>query len=216
MIHRITAAKPYLATSFFVTRLIKLQRESVVKIKKYFFCLVFVYLQNPMFAIIKIAIFIHSFRANYIYDNIFTKNYRIMTTLAGDRLKKFMDAYRISISDLANKTGLEISNIKNILYGRSQKGEYLKIIAEHYNVPLYFFTNKQAGVLQIDEYEEIHNILIEILREYLTTHWPQELITDIVSEACILYASGVHDMGKTKAYIRGAIATIVKAKLVAS
>lgn len=137
-----------------------------------------------------------------------------MTTITADRLKKFMDAYRISISDLANKTGLEISNIKNILYGRSQKIEYIKIIAEHYNVPLYFFTNEHAGVFQIDQYETIHNILIEILKKYHIANWPQELIMQIISEAYILYSSGIHDMEKTKAYIRGSIDTIVKAKLV--
>lgn len=54
----------------------------------------------------------------------------------GESIKNQLRARKMSISDLASKTGLSNDDIKNILYDRSKNVKKLQLIAEALNVPL--------------------------------------------------------------------------------
>ena len=60
-----------------------------------------------------------------------------------DKLKTFMFNQSLSIQDVAVKAGLSITTVKNVLYKRSHKREYVVKIAKAFALPVdYFFEEK--------------------------------------------------------------------------
>ena len=60
-----------------------------------------------------------------------------------EKLKALMLNNNLSIQEVADKAGLNINTVKNVLYGRSNKQEYIVKIADAFEIPKDFFFEEE-------------------------------------------------------------------------
>jgi transcriptional regulator with XRE-family HTH domain len=122
------------------------------------------------------------------------------------KIKKILIQNNLTIGELAEATGLRIETIKNILYGKSSKYQYIKQISDAMAIPIEFFTNESedeinpdtflSAVQLVHEFLKDNNVLIsskqQLIKLYDKVYF--KLYNDrYKKEACILYLQGLVD-----------------------
>ena len=122
-----------------------------------------------------------------------------------DTIKILMDEKRISTANLAETSGLKLSQIQNILYGRSHKITYLSKIAIALGVELTDIVKPKRNV-QIDV--ATHAFATQIIGEVLLAHD----ISIIDSKKLQEYTEAVYKMAlldKNIPYLKGYLGGLI-------
>lgn len=130
-----------------------------------------------------------------------------------DKLKTFMFYQNFSIQDIAIKADLSITTVKNVLYKRSHKREYVIKIAKAFALPVdYFFEDK---IIDFDLFllKKVLDIVLKSLAKKEIEKCPKNFLNDIIEESYKLLLTEQYNERDLEIYIYGHLDSAINQKL---
>lgn len=101
----------------------------------------------------------------------------------GQKLKSFLKQNRITIGELSEKTNIRRDTIKNLLYGKTSKLEYIEAIARAYNQPLDYFTDTVPNYLETEKFCKACTVISELLKEYKILKCQESFLNGLIRQS---------------------------------
>lgn len=128
----------------------------------------------------------------------------------GKRIRSYLDKRNITISDLAKLTNLTIYQIKNVLYDRTIKPDYINKIAQALCVSLEtVWLGKKDLVAGIDVYAKVFEVIYTTLQHYNATAIPIPVFQEYIDKVC-KHILDKNDYSATECYLKGMIEAHLK------
>lgn len=130
-----------------------------------------------------------------------------------DKLKTFMFNQSLSIQDVAVKAGLSITTVKNVLYKRSHKSEYVVKIAKAFALPVDYFFEEKIVDFDLSLLKKVLDIILKSLAKKEIEKCPKNFLNDLVEESYKLLLTEQYSDRDLEIYIYGHLDSAINQKL---
>lgn len=131
-------------------------------------------------------------------------------TSTGEKVRFLMDRRGVSVAELATSSGISESQIKNIIYNRSKKPEFLSRIAESMEVSYESLKDSiKSSQVMLDNYQNASEIVILILKQNNIASLDSAMLENFIEKTYKQLTEGA-TYESCSHYIRGVIETNIQ------